>query len=139
MSAHERSGWRDLALSRRHRTWGVDCPAVDVDLFLEYDGGKACGIVEYKSERARMAHSSEPSMAALLDLAQHERGQLPVFGVRYASDFSWWAVTPLNAAARSFCCERTVMTERDYVALLYWIRGRQLPTEIDLLLTKGAA
>jgi hypothetical protein len=42
----ERSGWRDLELSGRHRRWGWDCPAVDLDfLFLEYDKGKAVALV----------------------------------------------------------------------------------------------
>ena len=30
----ERSGWRDLALSLRHKMWGWDCPAVDLDFFF---------------------------------------------------------------------------------------------------------
>ena len=27
----ERSGWRDMRLSERHRRWGWNCPAVDLD------------------------------------------------------------------------------------------------------------
>jgi len=34
MTAHERTGFRDEALSRRHREWGINCPAVDVDWLL---------------------------------------------------------------------------------------------------------
>lgn len=26
----ERTEWRDLSLSKRHRRWGWDCPAVDL-------------------------------------------------------------------------------------------------------------
>lgn len=36
--AEERNGWRDERISKRHRQWGRDCPAVDIDfLMLEYD------------------------------------------------------------------------------------------------------
>ena len=30
----ERTGWRDEKLSQRHRMWGWDCPAVDIDFLL---------------------------------------------------------------------------------------------------------
>jgi hypothetical protein len=51
--AKERSGWRDLELSQRHRAWGFDVPAVDIDYFLAYDNGKAVALIEYKHERAQ--------------------------------------------------------------------------------------
>lgn len=35
MTAEERTGWRDQELSNRHRTWGHDCPAEDVDFLLD--------------------------------------------------------------------------------------------------------
>jgi len=50
----ERTGWRDLELSKRHRQWGWDCPGIDLDfLFLEYDRGKAVAIVEYSTHVPR--------------------------------------------------------------------------------------
>lgn len=49
MSAYERSGWRDMELSGRHRIWGFNCPAVDLDfLMVEYNLGIAIAVVEYK-------------------------------------------------------------------------------------------
>lgn len=36
----EKTCWRDLDLLKRHRVWGWDCPAQDID-FLEYDKRKA--------------------------------------------------------------------------------------------------
>ncbi len=27
----ERTGWRDEKISQRHREWGYNCPAVDLD------------------------------------------------------------------------------------------------------------
>ena len=53
MSSKERTGWRDQALSERHRAWGWDCPALDMDfVMIEYDNGKATALVEYKHEQA---------------------------------------------------------------------------------------
>ena len=125
----ERTGWRDLRLSERHRRWGWDCPAVDLDfLFLEYDKGKAVALVEYKHELALVQHSTHPTYQAMIDLGN--RASIPVFGVRYADDFTWWRVTPLNSCAKTFCEEQTTMTEEEWVTFLYHIRGYELPDSI---------
>jgi hypothetical protein len=40
------SCWRDEAISQRHRLWGFNCPAVDIDfLMIEYDQGKPAACV----------------------------------------------------------------------------------------------
>lgn len=73
----ERTGWRDIELSKRHRCWGWNCPAIDLDLvLLEYDRGKAVAIVEYKHERTPLQFPTHPSYQALIDLA--DRAGLPV-------------------------------------------------------------
>lgn len=127
----ERTGWRDEALSRRHRRWGWDCPAVDLDfLFLEYDRGKASAIVEYKNEHAAPQYASHPTYQAMIDLGN--RANVPVLACRYSDDFSTWKVTPLNAAARQHVPERVTLDEAGWVRLLYKIRGYDLPqTVID--------
>lgn len=125
----ERTGWRDLSLSQRHRKWGWDCPAVDLDfLFLEYDKGKAVAIVEYKHERARPQYASHPTYQAMIDLGT--RAGVPVIAVRYANDFSTWGAVPLNAKAREWLPERKEMTEREWVTLLYNIRGYNPPESL---------
>ena len=58
------------------------------------------------------------------------RASLPVFAVRYAADFSWWRVVPLNAQAKAWLPERAEMTEREWVTLLYRIRGYELPETV---------
>jgi hypothetical protein len=127
---NERTGWRDdLRLNDRHRQWGWDCPAVDIDkLFIEYDHGHPVAIVEYKNEHAQIAHSTDTSIRAIIELGN--RAQLPVFGVRYADNFSWFRVVPLNDDAKQFLPIAQKLTERDYVALLYKIRGRTLPSNL---------
>jgi len=125
----ERTGWRDKNLSERHRMWGWDSPAVDLDfLFLEYDNGKAVALVEYKHERAKPQLASHPTYQALVDLGT--RAGVPVFACRYAADFSWWRIVPLNDTAKSMLQGRVGMSEVDWVAFLYKIRGRVLPQSV---------
>ena len=125
----ERTGWRDLELSLRHRKWGRDCPALDIDfLVIEYDTGRARGIVEYKHEKAETKSPIHPSYQAIVDLGK--RADLPVFTVRYAGDFSWWWVTPLNAKAEALVPQARHLSEAEWVALLYRIRGRAMPESL---------
>lgn len=125
----ERTGWRDQGLSERHRQWGWDCPAVDLDfLFLEYDRGKAVAIIEYKHENARPAYLSHPTYQAMIDLGN--RASIPVFGVRYAADYSWYKITPLNPKAHEYLPERQEMDEAGWVAFLYRLRGYQVPRSV---------
>lgn len=124
----ERTGWRDLALNDRHRKWGWNVPAVDIDFFLEYDNGTPAGVVEYKAQNAEVvdpkAHRNTQALVNFADAAR-----VPMFGVRYARDFSWWIVTPLNPRAQQWVSvTHQEMTEREYVAFLYRLRGyRDLP------------
>ena len=124
----ERTGWRDLALSERHRRWGWNCPAVDLDfLLLEYDRGKAVAIVEYKHERAPLQFPTHPSYQALIDLG--DRAGIPVFACRYASDFAWWRAIPLNRTAKLLIAGRKELSEPEWIGFLYRIRGYEPPAE----------
>jgi hypothetical protein len=125
----ERSGWRDLALSQRHRKWGWDCPAVDLDfLFLEYDKGEPVAIIEYKHERASPQYASHPTYQAMIRLGT--RANIPVFAARYKDDFSDFAIVPLNALAQEKLPDRKNMTEREWVTFLYNIRGYTPPDQL---------
>lgn len=120
----ERTGWRDAKLSDRHRRWGWNCPAVDLDfLFLEYDKGKAVAIVEYKHEKATLQWRTHPTYRAMIDLAN--RAKIPCFFVRYAGDFSEWIVTGLNPYAKRWVSITTRYSEQEWVTLLYRIRGHE--------------
>jgi len=125
----ERSCWRDLRLSQRHRRWGWDCPAVDLDfLFLEYDKGKAVALVEYKHEKAAPQYATHPTYQAMIDLGN--KAGIPVFASRYFDDFLQWIITPLNIHATKWLPERVTMTECEWVKFLYHIRGYELPDGI---------
>ena len=44
------TGWRDEWISNRHRTWGFDCPATDIDfLMVEYTNRNPIALIEYKT------------------------------------------------------------------------------------------
>ena len=126
--SQERTGWRDQHISQEHRQWGYDCPALDIDfLMLEYDSGKAIALVEFKHEHAEPLNASHPSIRAIRDLAV--RADIPAFVCRYADDMSWWYPTPLNEQAKAFLPEARHLSKRDWVELLYRLRGRKLPSE----------
>lgn len=130
----ERTNWRDEGLSKRHRKWGWDCPALDIDfLMLEYDRGKASALVEYKNEHAAPQYPSHPSYQALIDVGN--RAGLPVIACRYTDDFKKWTVTPLNGIATQYVSRKTEMSESEWVSLLYHIRGNEPPIDLEQSLT----
>ena len=125
----ERTGWRDEGLSNRHRMWGWDCPAVDLDFVLiEYDKGRASALVEYKNEHAAKQDFSKSSYRALSLLASNSG--IPALFCRYADDFSKFRVSPLNNEARKRVHFNTDMTEIEYVSFLYKIRNSNVPQEV---------
>lgn len=131
----ERTGWRDLKLSMRHRDWGPQLVAVDIDfLMIEYIDSRACAIVEYKHEFASMPYLGHPSFRVLSDFYRKDGSQIPAFCVRYGKDFGWFDVSPLNESAKRYQDGVEVMSEHDYVALLYRLRGRKLPPSVAMQL-----
>ena len=120
----ERTGWRDQRISARHRTWGYDCPAIDIDfLLLEYTKGAPVALVEYKHEKAKLQDSSHPSYRAIATLGAS--ANVPFFGVRYLDDFSNYTVTPLNKVALRYIDRAVVMSECQYVDFLRKLRQQK--------------
>jgi len=125
----ERTGWRDQRISERHRMWGFDCPALDIDfLMLEYDRGVPSALVEFKHEAAPPVRMEHPSIRALSLLCN--RASLPFFLVRYADDFSWFGVTPGNDRASELIPEPVRLNEEEWIKLLYYCRGRTAPEKL---------
>lgn len=121
----ERTGWRDQSLSLRHRKWGYNCPAVDIDfLMIEYDLGIPAALVEYKHEGYNMGLMSQSAWNAFRVLCDN---RIPLLKVVYADDLTWYEVQPMNDRAREFVSETIMLSEHQYVALLYDIRGRPMP------------
>ena len=123
----ERSGWRDRELSQRHRRWGWNCPAMDID-FLEFHAGEPVALIECKLEHARPWDLAAKPAQSFVRLA--DRAALPAFYVVRAADFSWWRVQALNDHARDrLGVDLRVLSEPEFVSLLYALRGLNLPPE----------
>ena len=151
MSANERTGWRDQEISGRHRQWGFNCPAVDLDfLVVEYNLGLPVALIEYKHKQAWMPNADHPTYRALKDLADnYADGPLPFLLVFYDPDVWSFKVYPLNEVSEAFyrqvpeydgTCVH--LTERRYVKSLYHMRKlkvdeRVLAVCMDVL--EGAA
>ena len=132
MTAHERTGWRDKEFSLRHRDWGFDCPAIDIDfLMLEYNHAVATAIVEYKMHQCKKPNLEHPSYEALLDLANNYKTEgLPFFITIYSKKPWQFEVWPVNHQALELFKNKELFSEREYVLRLYEIRGEQIEDKI---------
>lgn len=118
----ERTNWRDEKISERHRQWGFDCPAVDIDLLMiEYHLAKPVALTEYKLYRAKTPNIADANYRALIALC--ELASLPFFVVFYWPDIWAFRVFPINAKAKEhFRSPYQDCSEKTYVATLYRIR-----------------
>lgn len=125
----ERSGWRDEEISKRHRAWGFNCPAVDMDfLMVEYHTGKAAATVEYKHYHARQPNLEHPTYRALKDLS--DRAELPFLLAFYWPETWAMLVYPLNDLALKHFQNPDPLSEREYVTRLYHIRNCVITREV---------
>lgn len=127
----ERTGWRCQDISERHRLWGFDCPAVDLDFVMaEYNHGKPVAIIEYKERHAAMPRFNHPTYLALTDLADNRLEPLP-FMVAFYDPIEWWfQVIPVNEKAKEYCSGAPAISEQQFVRALYSLRKKVL-TEQD--------
>lgn len=128
MSSYERTGWRDQRISQRHRTWGFNCPAVDLDfLVAEYNIGKPVGLIEYKHFNAKIPDTLHPTYRALTALADgHSDGPLPFLIVYYWPDIWAFRVTPVNDCSKRNFKPDEILSELDFVKRLYRLRSLTL-------------
>ena len=128
----EKTAWRDEKISARHRQWGFDCPAVDIDFaVIEYSNGDAFAIVDYKREGAKVT-IAHPTNKALSGLYRKTCDDPPTFELipawlaRYWPETWAFRVACLNPPAfKLFRTERQVveLTESEYVSRLWEARG----------------
>jgi hypothetical protein len=122
----------DRELSDRHREWGHDCPAVDLDFLLcEYNHGAPVAIVDYKHSAADLSRTNQRTYETLGRLYDEHGQQIPFFIARYWPDTWAFKVHPENDAAHAWM-QRVLseaatttwvdMTEQEYVSALYWLR-----------------
>ena|ERR1051326_2557049 len=129
ITRQERTGWRDEKISLRHRFWGYNCPAVDLDfLVVEYNLGKPVALIEYKHEGARMPDFNHATYRAIRELAN--MSNLPFMVVFYNNESWWFRVYPQNDNARKIYREATLLAEKRYVESLYYMRGLVIEKEV---------
>ena len=124
----ESTGWRDLSLSLRHREWGIDCPASDIDCLVEIARGVPVAIIEYKKSNARVSDSIQ-SIRSVEILA--DRAKVAFFLVRYSTARRKWyfRIERANAIGSAFLHSESSrvplsLPEIEYVRLLYRLRRR---------------
>ena len=120
--APERSGWRDAAISARHRQWGVACSATDLDFVLvEHHYGVPAALVEYKALGV-VEYFKGPNYWALSWLA--DRSEIPFVVAVYDPETWGMRVYPMNQLAQADFNLGDELSERDWVAWLYRTRGK---------------
>jgi len=127
----ERTGWRDEALSMRHRAWGKPIHMTDIDfLVTEHRNGDCKALVEYKFSMSDYGFAKSANAASLRHLASNDRSALPLFVVRYWREPWTFAAYPENDSALAMMPKTRVMSERDYVSFLHKLRGLELPADL---------
>lgn len=127
----ERTGWRDEKMSLRHRFWGFNCPAVDLDFVLaEFHLGKPVAIIEYKHVGAKFPDFKHPSYRALEWMA--DECKLPFFVVFYDNTLWWFKIFPVNKVAKRLSQTEPGRphSEKEFVTGLYRLRGLKIKQEV---------
>lgn len=122
----ERTGWRCQEISKCHRAWGFNCPAVDLDFVVaEYNHGKPVALVEYKERHARTPDLNHPTYRALTALADgYKDGSLPFLIAFYDAEDWWFGIIPVNDAAKKFYegYDGETLSEQTFVRSLHLLR-----------------
>jgi len=125
----EQAGWMGETINERHKRWGRDFLIMGFDwLVMDSDDENPIALIEYKHQDEILQGCTPSTYKALIKLG--DGADLPVFSVRYADDFEWWKVTPLNQIAKGFIPDMTVMNEYSYVIFLYQISNRKVPFSV---------
>ena len=151
MTSNEQHFKRDAWLSGRHRVWGSNVPAMDLDFILaEYDKCVPVALIDYKHEHGviMLESANNRTLTALGDMAG-----IPAFIVRYghSNQTGWWGeveedsvpwfqIIPLNVYAHGVDlpsnANDTKLSELVFVTWLYEMRGRKIPQDIVNTITK---
>jgi len=117
----ERTSWREHRISVRHREWGFNCPAVDMDfLVVEYNVGKPTALVEYKRFGAAIPNLKHPTYRALTELA--DGVNIPFIIVFYWPKTWAFQAYPVNQKASEHFDWGEEFSEKTFVAKLYRLR-----------------
>lgn len=137
----ESTGWRDDWISQKHRSWGYDVPASDIDfLLVEYDRMIPKALIEHKTFGCKGQFGMDQVLkwhnpVSILGTM----ASIPTFIVFYDKDTCKFEVVATNSLAAnmtgnkgSFGWDPIAMSERQYVAFLYHIRKRPVPVGLAI-------
>jgi len=126
----ERTNWRCADISERHRRWGFNCPAVDLDfVMVEYNHGKPVALIEYKERHAKEPVLLHPTYRALTALADgYSPAPLPFIVAFYCAEDWWFRIIPVNVRAQEYFghVAHTPISEQRFVRGLYLLRKQSL-------------
>lgn len=134
------------SISARHRKWGDDCPATNIDMTLiEYDRCIPVAIVDIKMRRNLDADSLKRELTSANGKTQANlatKADLPFYIVGYTPDWKNYVILPGNKIAsikmsQHFGSETSnIISEHDYVSFLYALRNRKLPASVAAILSR---
>lgn len=121
------------SISRRHRDWGWDCPATNLDcLMYEYNDHQPVVLLDYKCKLPNVRDRVISSTKAIRNLAI--KANIPFFVVYY-NNIAWsFQLDPIGAQAestmRSVFEPLQTISELQFVSFLYGLRKQPLPATI---------
>ena len=121
----ERTGWRDQAISTRHRLWGDHLFACDIDwLLLEYYSKRPVLLIDYKHILARETLDLQTaSIKALEWLATTAGIQFWIVIYDLDADEPTFEMIPMNQKAKQYLGGTLKVSEDVFVRHLYNLRG----------------
>jgi len=123
----EAKEWRDEWISERHRTWGYELPATDIDfMLLEYSGNRPIALIEYKTIGSMKYVGTDKVMrghAPVSNLAN--MANLPSFIVVYdINAIKFWVLPTNNHAELEVLGDNyEAINENKFMSFLKGLRG----------------
>ena len=127
-ASRERSGWRDLSLSKLHREWGVECPATDIDCLVEAKSGHPIAIIEFKRRQWGTSSDWVQSKANQIIRRLARAANVAYIAVHYReTERGWLFCTKYADGPNSdlFPVD-SVFSEIGFVKALYAMRGHPM-------------
>ena len=120
------------SISDRHRGYGNNCPATNIDCLLyEYNHMQPVAIIDFKARRLAANDRTSFNARATANLCNMAR--IPFYLASYSNSEWSFILAPVNAIATQLMQKHgmteTKMSELQFVTFLYDLRGKRLPSE----------
>lgn len=118
--------WQGEIVSKRHRDWGWNNPALDIDFVLEKEN-KPLAIIEFKNDRTFSDYekfSKTTSCQAIKYLCDYCESPVAFFLIIYNYNFTNFKINALNDTAKKFTNDNElVLNQEEYLEFLENIRN----------------